>query len=64
MPAAKICERLKKKDDAICSLEWGEQLKTVSAELNPRFCCVHRWCRRIAYNRGCCAAQGKAKKEL
>lgn len=41
LPASKICERLKQKDDAICALEWGEQLKTVSAELDPHLRCVH-----------------------
>ena len=29
LPADLICKKLAKRDDAICKLEWGEQLKTV-----------------------------------
>ena len=31
LPAEAVCKKLKQKDDAICKLEWGEQLKTVRA---------------------------------
>lgn len=28
LPAAAICKKLRKHDDALCAMEWGDQLKT------------------------------------
>ena len=36
LPAEAVCKKLKQKDDAICKLEWGEQLKTVRAPSTAR----------------------------
>ena len=36
LPADAVCKKLKQKDDAICKLEWGEQLKTVRAPSTAR----------------------------
>ena len=39
LPAEAVCKKLKQKDDAICKLEWGEQLKTVRAPTASRRPC-------------------------
>lgn len=36
LPADVICQKLKKRDDAICKLEFGASLKTVRKRAHPR----------------------------